>query len=194
MSVIFDIPMIKSIAGQVVRGMAELHSFGVIHRDLKPANILLKKKSLNTNDFIVKISDFGLIRRDSDDTMRKTAIGTKIYLPPELRDIVGQKSDLVSTKTDVYSFGVTLWEMLTRKRAYMTVTGSGTASSSNVSTAFGASPVITENEKDEKGNQPIEYEKLPLENIPTQFINLLQRCLASNPQQRPDFTTIMTSL
>ena len=40
--------------------------------------------------------------------MKKTAIGTKVYLPPELRNIIGQQTDLVSTKTDIYSFGVVI--------------------------------------------------------------------------------------
>jgi len=68
--------------------------------------------------------------------MKRTAIGTKIYLPPELRNIMGQQTDLVSTKTDVYSFGVTLWEMLTRKHGYMT-SSNKSRSSLNNSTLFG---------------------------------------------------------
>jgi len=175
-----ELSLILNIGQQIARGMAEIHSFGVLHRDLKPANILLKKSE--DNNYIVKISDFGLIRRDSNETMKKTAIGTKVYLPPELRNIIGQQTDLVSTKSDVYSFGVTLWEMLTRRHAYMTQ-----STNSNNRTSFGSS-------NGTNSSNEMATESLPLEKIPEQFLQLVQRCLNPNPILRPDFTTIITSI
>ncbi|KAF5765342.1 putative protein kinase RLK-Pelle-LRR-IX family [Helianthus annuus] len=99
------------IALDVARGVEYLHCFGhqsFIHRDLKPCNILLG------NDMRAKVADFGLARPlplGKDSFVTKVA-GTFGYFAPEYAEM-GE----VSTKIDVYSFGVILMELITGRRA-----------------------------------------------------------------------------
>jgi len=102
------------IALQVVDALDEAHSKGVIHRDLKPENIMLEKMR-NKPDF-VKVLDFGIAKiQDSSDTASgsfKTAtgmvFGTPEYMSPE--QIRGEELD---GRSDIYSLGVVLYQMLT---------------------------------------------------------------------------------
>lgn len=100
----------RMIAHDIAVGMERIQSFEMIHRDLKPANILLNKATPENNggnahrQYIVKIADFGYARRDTNDSVRKSVVGTPAYLAPEL---IGQtKSYEVTKATDVYSYGV----------------------------------------------------------------------------------------
>jgi WD40 repeat protein/serine/threonine protein kinase len=100
-----------ALAAQVAEGLVAVHDAGLIHRDLKPSNILLDGAG---NAFL---SDFGLARRQ-DDADRLTApgalVGTLGYMAPEQADGTGA-SGPVTPRTDVYSLGVMLYEMLTRR-------------------------------------------------------------------------------
>lgn len=107
-------PIIESRAlaylKQIVSGMAYAHAKGVIHRDIKPANILVG------GDGSMKITDFGIARiSDSEGFTRTgTRMGTVVYMSPE--QIADSKH--VSPASDVFSLGVTFWEMLTGKTPY----------------------------------------------------------------------------
>jgi len=94
---------------QVLSALAYAHDAGVIHRDIKPANILL------ANDGTVKLTDFG-IARSSDATTRLTStghsVGTLAYMSPEQ-----VRADVVDARSDLYSLGLTLYEMVTGHRA-----------------------------------------------------------------------------
>lgn len=96
-------------ANQICAGLTEPHSRGIVHRDLKPANIILVPSSDGT--FQVKIVDFGIARTaDGGTQLTKTGMicGTPAYLSPE------QAQNLeVDARTDLYSLGVVLFEMLT---------------------------------------------------------------------------------
>ncbi|KAI5071390.1 hypothetical protein GOP47_0013641 [Adiantum capillus-veneris] len=101
-----------SIALDVARGMEYLHGFAheasFIHRDLKPSNILLG------DDYRAKVSDFGLVKLASEDksSVETRLAGTFGYLAPEYA-VTGR----VTTKSDVFSFGVVLMELIAGRKA-----------------------------------------------------------------------------
>jgi eukaryotic-like serine/threonine-protein kinase len=98
-------------AAQICNGLAYAHRQGLLHRDIKPANILI------TKDDVVKLSDFGIARAMSQQTMAMTrpglVMGSVYYLSPEQ----AQGLDLHET-SDLYSVGVVLYQMLTGKLPY----------------------------------------------------------------------------
>jgi len=91
------------IAAQIARGLAKAHSQQIVHRDVKPGNILL------TPDGVVKIIDFGLAKLSgmSKITKTNTTMGTVAYLSPQQA-----RGEEVDHRTDVWSLGVVLYEML----------------------------------------------------------------------------------
>jgi eukaryotic-like serine/threonine-protein kinase len=101
-----------SIAAQIADGLAAAHTAGVIHRDVKPANVLVGK------DDWIKIVDFGLASAQQHIGSRLTKsgllIGTPEYMAPE--QISGNTID---PRTDIYSVGVLLYEMLAGRKAFL---------------------------------------------------------------------------
>ncbi len=91
-----------SIAIQVAMGIEAAHNSGIIHRDIKPQNIIISK------DGKVKVADFGIARAATSNTITSHAMGSVHYTSPE--QARGGYSD---EKSDIYSIGITLFEMLT---------------------------------------------------------------------------------
>ncbi|MDQ3281727.1 MAG: serine/threonine protein kinase, partial [Acidobacteriota bacterium] len=92
-----------SLAADLLRGLAYAHSKGIIHRDIKPANILL------TSEGQAKIADFGVARPlQSSLTATRSLVGTPNYMSPEQ-----VKTAPVSPRSDLFSAGVVMYEMLT---------------------------------------------------------------------------------
>ena len=97
------------IAAQVAEGLAYAHQHGVVHRDVKPANIMILQNGM------AKITDFGIARMRSAEVRTQTGVvlGSPRYMSPE--QVAGKRAE---PRSDVFSLGVILYEMLTGKAAF----------------------------------------------------------------------------
>lgn len=155
------------IAAQIARGLAAAHDKQIVHRDLKPENVFL------TPTGGVKILDFGLARSTADQseltraesptmapaTIPGTVLGTVGYMSPE--QVRGESTD---HRTDVFSLGCVLYEMLTGQRAY-----GGDAAAETMS-------AILRDDPPDPGTLGV--------NVPPPVLRTLRRCLEKRPQER----------
>jgi hypothetical protein len=98
------------IVGSILSALTSVHAAGIIHRDLKPANVMFR------DDGTIALVDFGSARNDADPvakTLAGVVIGTPYYLSPE--QALGGTAD---ERSDLYSVGVMLYELLTGQRMY----------------------------------------------------------------------------
>ena len=94
------------VARQLCAGLAAVHERGVLHRDLKPANIMLDERGE------VRITDFGIAAL-AEELDRREISGTPAYMSPEQLE-----GNQLSVKSDIYSFGLVLYEIFTGKKAF----------------------------------------------------------------------------
>ncbi|HSN97508.1 MAG TPA: serine/threonine-protein kinase [Candidatus Nanopelagicales bacterium] len=152
------------IAKQIARGLREAHKQGVVHRDLKPSNIMLC--SGEDGDEAVKILDFGLVKVLSDDseelTQQGAFLGSPRFMSPE--QISHGKVDL---RTDMYSLGIILYQMLCGKVPFES------DKSIQILMAHLQQPV------------PRMKERNPEVEVPEPLEALVMRCLSKDPDGRP---------
>uniref|UniRef100_A0A0P6D808 Mitogen-activated protein kinase kinase kinase n=1 Tax=Daphnia magna TaxID=35525 RepID=A0A0P6D808_9CRUS len=148
-------------AVQIASGMHYLHQNNIMHRDLKSPNILLDANN------VVKITDFGTCRTFNNQSVLMTVIGTYAWMAPEV--ICKEKC---WKKVDVWSYGVVLWELLTRETPYR--------DQSYGAIIYGV------------GSNRLQLH-LP-STIPPGFLRLLEMCRRQVPRKRPSFYTILLLL
>ncbi|MBA0861008.1 hypothetical protein Goshw_023400 [Gossypium schwendimanii] len=171
------------IALDVATGLNYLHSFTNpphVHKDLKTSNVLLD------GDFRAKITNFAMARsterREGEFALTRHIVGTKGYMAPEYLE-----NGLVSTKLDVYAFGVLLLEVITGKEA----TAFYSDEHNNLSDRL--SNVV------ENGKEGLKHliEPAMLENYPAELavvvVQLINSCLKQNPTARPAMDEIVQS-
>ncbi|KFK39671.1 hypothetical protein AALP_AA3G274200 [Arabis alpina] len=164
-----------SIALDVARGVEYLHSLAqqsFIHRDLKPSNILLG------DDMRAKVADFGLVKNAPDGkySLETRLAGTFGYLAPEYA-----ATGRVTTKVDVYAFGVVLMEIITGRKA---LDDSLPDERSHLVTWF-RRMLINKDNIPKALDQTLEQDEETLESI-YRVAELAGHCTAREPQQRPD--------
>jgi serine/threonine protein kinase len=110
------------ITQQVAAGLAAAHSFGIVHRDIKPDNLML---AVDDGATLVKILDFGIARlAETPGGLRRTQMGTVIgtpaYMSPEQAS--GKTGKQIDERSDTYSLGLVVYEMLTGKSPFEVTT------------------------------------------------------------------------
>ena len=98
---------VHQVSRAILSALAQAHSNGVVHRDLKPENVIL------ADDGRIKVTDFGLARELGTETETGSLVGTVAYLAPEVI-----RRGKTETASDIYSFGIMLFEMLTGSQPY----------------------------------------------------------------------------
>jgi eukaryotic-like serine/threonine-protein kinase len=166
---------VAAIAAQIAAGLSAAHAAAIVHRDIKPENIMIRP------DGVVKIVDFG-IARFTDDSVEKnlgastgstrpgTILGTARYMSPE------QARGLpVDGRSDIFSFGVVVYEMLT---------GAAPFTGSTPSDVLAA--ILT--------NDPAPISRVARD-VPAEFERIVRRCLAKDPDVRyPSATELQEDL
>jgi len=151
----------------IARGLAYAHDQGVIHRDIKPANIRVLE------DGSVKIMDFGVAMLQNTETRLTKdgmAVGTAAYLAPE--QVKGNTPD---NRSDIFSYGVLAYELLTGDRPFEQDSISATLFS-----------ILHDDPR------PI---TLPARVCPESLRHLIERCMSKDPDQRPShFTEVLENL
>jgi hypothetical protein len=102
---------VADILQQVAKGLNAAHKLGIIHRDVKPDNIFLTRGE--DGELVVKVVEFGIakLRESASQTMTGMVLGTPVYMSCEQAS--GMRSDELDARSDVYSLGVVVYEMLT---------------------------------------------------------------------------------
>ncbi len=151
------------VMGQACRGVADAHPFGVLHRDLKPSNLFVARAPDGTPR--VKVIDFGISRPLAGDlatlTARGQVVGSPRYMAPEQLEVDG----VVDERSDIWSLGVTLYEVLAGVSPF-------------------EAPTVLETFSRIARDRPVPLQaRVPA--VPGRLASLVELCLAKHPALRP---------
>ena len=144
-----------SIAIQVGRGIQAAHAKNIVHRDIKPRNIII------STDGKVKVTDFGIARAVSENTIHSDVMGSVHYASPEQA-----RNGYVSNRSDIYSLGIVMYEMVTGRVPF---DGDSTVA------------VAIQHLQDEM-DPPSKYAP----NLPISLEKIIQKCTQKSPDRRYD--------
>ncbi|XP_074360328.1 serine/threonine-protein kinase STY46-like isoform X2 [Apium graveolens] len=155
-----ELSQLVKFAIDVCSGMEYLHQNNIIHRDLKTANLLMDAEN------VVKVADFGIARFQNQGGQMTAETGTYRWMAPEVMNHLPYDH-----KADVFSFAIVLWELLTAKIPYDTMTP--------LQAAVGV----------RQGLRP----HIPKDAHP-KLVDLMQNCWENSPGNRPSFSEIRIEL
>nr|MBA3458136.1 serine/threonine protein kinase [Deltaproteobacteria bacterium] len=151
------------LLAQICGALQEAHELGIVHRDLKPENVLITRTTRGRD--YAKVLDFGLAKLDQrgvpDTTDKQAIVGTPYFMAPEQI-----RGDEVDARTDIYSFGALMFEVLTGQHVYQATTAVG---------------VLTKHLTGEADAPSMRAPKL---GIPPAVDHLCRKALARDPAQR----------
>jgi len=146
---------------QVAEALSVAHKQGLVHRDLKPSNIIIN------NDQQALVSDFGIAFHTHEIDQIEPLTGTLLYMAPEQ---VQAESSMMGPKSDIFSLGVMLYELLSGKHPFLSKSSSETIRKITI-----AKPE-------------------PLTDAPVQLQLLCEQCLSVHPEERPSASQIVARL
>jgi len=158
----FSLRDLLRLANPIADALTKAHAAGLVHRDLKPANIM------TTADGLVKVLDFGLAKATSssdmaetrvNDTAQGVVLGTASYMSPEQAE-----GKPVDTRSDIFSFGVMLYEMATGDRPFK-----GDSQAAVMASVLREEP------------RPLGDAR---SDLPAELVRLISRCLRKDPDRR----------
>ncbi|MGI6072646.1 MAG: Stk1 family PASTA domain-containing Ser/Thr kinase [Lachnospiraceae bacterium] len=150
------------IAIQVVQGMEAAHNAGIIHRDIKPQNVLISREGK------IKVTDFGIARKTTASTLSADVLGSAQYISPEQA-----RGDIVDERSDIYSFGILFYEMITGSLPFE-----------------GDSPV-TVALKHIQDQVPLVSDSVP--GVPSSVVKIIEKCTQKRAERRYQKTSSLLS-
>ncbi|MEO9901581.1 serine/threonine-protein kinase [Nisaea sp.] len=144
---------------QIASGLSQIHSFSVIHRDIKPGNIRIDQEG------VAKIFDFGLARQQGVNNKTQNAMGTPLYIAPEM---FGDSTINFTISADVFSFGVMALTLLKRQPP----------------TWVSQLP----------RSIPVGAVAAHIPEFPASIADIIQRCLSETPDRRPSMHDVCSAI
>ncbi|KAL4452143.1 hypothetical protein ABPG75_007805 [Micractinium tetrahymenae] len=163
-----DLPEVMLCLLDIARGLEYLHACNCVHGDLKPQNVLVKSEKRDRRGYVLKLCDFGLSRMllESQTHVNTDSYGTVSHAAPELLS-----TGRLTKAADIYAFGLIMHEMLSGSMAFAGIP------------TFQIITLVTQ-----QGYRPA------MPDCPAPLADLMQRCWAGDPRDRPDAKAVVQAL